>query len=327
MECINNFKKRMSYEGMDYRKKRLEKARRTFERTLDIDMSALDLKVTDVNEVNITDSTKTIRCIVNDISNNDQKAFDEKWLLVRNEDNVDIGCYVLFDNAYWLINFKEAKSVSSHRKFVMKKCNQIIKYKHRGIVYDIPVVVRNLTQYSDGLQDIVYTSVPDNKLSISYGINYVTKDIKLGHRVMVGKEKVYRTTLIEDYQYNVSYDKEDGLGSAIVVFTALGHEDDLENNLADNNESDIIADLHIIGSDNTTPGGRYKYKLSENIYTKWEIEYLGNKNEYVDIKRSGDDCVLCVNSDMGLLGESFKLISLNNANIEQVSKNITITGF
>ena len=56
----------------------------------------------------------------------------------------------------------------------MKKCNQILKYKYGEVIYDIPVVVKNLVQYSDGMQDIVYTSMPDSKRSIIYGVNYIT---------------------------------------------------------------------------------------------------------------------------------------------------------
>ena len=328
MKALDNFRKRNSVGGVsNHREKLVFQMTKQFNRSLEEDPSSLDLRVTDVNEVNVSDSTKTIRVIVNDISNNDQKSFDEKWLLVSNEDNVDLGCYVEFDDALWLINFKESKSINSHRKFVMKKCNQIIKYKYEGVTYDIPVVVKNLTQYSDGLQDIVYTSMPDAKRNIMYGINVITKNIKLGQRVMINKSDVHRVTHIDDFQYNSSYDKHDGIATAIVVYTALRDTDDRDNNIADNEEDMSPIGFTIEGSDKVMPGGKFKYGLSEDKYTSWNIEYAGNEKGYVTLNRSGDDCILDIKSNMDLIGESFKLISLNNANIQQAEKEISVTGF
>lgn len=328
MECLNKFKRRVGNGGITDTRSRLNhQAKKKFERSLKIDPSAMDLKVTDVDEVNITENTKTIRVIVNDYSDNDQKAFDEKWLFTRIEDNVDVGCYVKFDDCYWLVNFKEHNSIKSHKKYIMKKCNQIVKYKYNGVTYEIPVVAKNLTQYSDGLQDIVYTSTPDNKLSLLYGVNHITKNIKLGQRVMINGTRVYRTTMVEDYQYNASYDGYDGIASAIVVFTALRDTDNKEDNMADNGEDDIVSGLSINGAEKVMPGGKFKYKLSEAKYTDWEVEYKGNQSGYVTLNRSGDDCILDIKSDMDLIGESFKLISLNGVNLQQAAKEISVTGF
>lgn len=328
MECLSKFRKRVGANGVyDTRSKLTYQAKREFERLLKVDPCALDVKVTDVGEVNISDSTKTIRVVINDVSDNDQRAFDEKWLFVKYEDNVDLGCYVWWDKCYWLVSFKEHNTMDSYKKFIMKKCNQIIKFVHDGVIYEIPIVVKNLTQYSDGLQDIVYTSMPDNKLSFTYGINFVTENIMIGSRVMVNRHNPYRVTMVEDYQYNSTYDKEDGIASAIAVYTAMRDTDDANGNLADNNIENSINGLTIVGMDSVMPGGKFKYSLSETKYSEWKIDYIGNKNGYVSLKRSGDDCILDIKADMGLIGSKFKLISLNGVNLPQTEKEIIVSGF
>ncbi|MGL4802036.1 MAG: hypothetical protein ACRC18_07195 [Cetobacterium sp.] len=328
MECLKLFRKRVGNNGVanasDLTRYEVGKE---FKRMLTYDPCSIDLKITDVDEVNITENTKTVRVIVNDVSDNDQKSFDEKWLFIENEHNVHIGCYALFDDCIWLINFKEHNSIGAYKKFIMKKCNQIVKYKYDGVIYDIPVVAKNLTQYSDGLQDVVYTSMPDNKLSLAYGVNHITKNIKLGQRVMLNGTRVYRTTMVEDYQYNASYQKHDGIASAIVVFTPLRDTDDVENNLADNDDTVNVVGLNIVGSDKVMPGSKFKYGLSEARYTDWKIEYKGSKSNYVTLKRGDGVCTLDIRSDMDLIGESFKLISINGVNLPQCEKEISVTGF
>lgn len=326
MSYFDMYKDRLMSQGRNRSERIVKTIEKNFEKTLAKDPASMLVPVTIPGEVNVTDKTRVLQVIINDFSNNDQKAFDEKWLFARLEDDVDLGCYVWWDNSYWLINFKESNSINAYKKFIMKKCNQIFKFKWNNIIYEIPAVVKNLTQYSDGMQDIVYTSMPDNKLSIMYGLNSVTQNIRLDNRIMINKEKSYRVTLVENYQYNSSYDEHSGIASSIIVHTALRDTDDADNNLADNNEVLKPLELHIEGLDKVMPGGRFKYKLSEVKYTEWGIEYIGDARGYVTLKRSGDDCILEIKPDMDLIGNKFKLISLNNVNLPQAVKEISVRG-
>jgi hypothetical protein len=328
MTYLSNYKKRVGLGGVsNTREKLIYQAKRQFEKSLQIDPSSLLLKVTNTDEVNISEDTREIKVIVNDYALNDQRAFDEKILLARIEDNVNIGCYVEFDGFIWLVNFEEHISVPSHKKFIMKKCNQILKYKYGEVIYDIPVVVKNLVQYSDGMQDIVFTSMPDSKRSIIYGVNYITKNIVLGDRLMLNKSGVYRVTHIDDFQYNANYDDHTGIATATIAHTAANNLDNFEDNLADNNNEVIDTKLHIEGLDNVMPSGKFKYNLSPAKYTDWTVEYIGKNKGYVSISRSGDDCILSIKSDISLIGSKFKLISLDVSNSSQAEKIIEVKGF
>lgn len=328
MTYLSNYKKRVGLGGVsNTREKLIYQAKRQFEKSLQIDPSSLLLKVTNTDEVNISEDTREIKVIVNDYALNDQRAFDEKILLARIEDNVNIGCYVEFDGFIWLVNFEEHISVPSHKKFIMKKCNQILKYKYGEVIYDIPVVVKNLVQYSDGMQDIVFTSMPDSKRSIIYGVNYITKNIVLGDRLMLNKSGVYRVTHIDDFQYNANYDDHTGIATATIAHTAANNLDNFDDNLADNNDEVIDTKLHIEGLDNVMPSGKFKYNLSPAKYTDWTVEYIGKNKGYVSISRSGDDCILSIKSDISLIGSKFKLISLDVSNSSQAEKIIEVKGF
>ncbi|MGL5191666.1 MAG: hypothetical protein ACRC7S_18655 [Cetobacterium sp.] len=328
MTYLSNYRKRVGIGNVsNSRDKLIFQAKRQFEKSLQIDSSSLLLRVGEIDEVNISETTRKIQVIVNDYSMNDQRAFDEKILLTRIEDNVDIGCYVEFDDSVWLVVYEEHNSIQSHKKFIMKKCNQILKYKYQGIIYDIPTVVKNLVQYSDGMQDIAYTSMPDAKRSITYGVNYVTKNIDVRQRVMINSKNIYTVTHIDDFSYNATYVNHDGIANAIVVHTAASSLDDFDNNLADNDDELENLDFHIQGEDNVMPGGKFRYNLSPAKYTSWEIEYIGKDVGYASINRDGDDCILTIRSDMNLIGNEFKLVSLNGVNVSQAEKIIKVKGF
>ena len=103
-------------------------AERTFERQLKESISSKRLKATLPGEINVLQNTNEMDCIVLDVANNDIKAFDQKYILTRKDENFDIGCYVEFDGAYWLAAFKEHKTSDVHKKFTLYKCNNIWSY-------------------------------------------------------------------------------------------------------------------------------------------------------------------------------------------------------
>ena len=175
--------------------------------------------------------------------------------------------------------------------------------------------MKNLTQYSDGLQDIVYTSVPDARRSITYSDNHVTYNIKLGHRFLVNKSNVYRVTHIQDFEYQASYNTANGIATCIAVHTSLLNEDDTDNNIAFNEE--VTNDTIMIGSN-----------LSYNMRNcTWNIEYTSNKRDYVKVSNKEGSCTVSVDMDFDLIGETFKLKALDFDGVVVSVKDITVVGF
>lgn len=317
MGLMDSFRKRVGHGGISNVKSRIiADARRNFERSLKNDPSSVTTRITNVGEVNISEDTRLVDCVINDYSENDQKTYDEKVIYLRHsEEDIGIGSYVEFDGFIWLIIFREHRAANVYRCFIMRKCNQVIKYEHQGTIYDIPCIVKNLTQYSDGLQDIVYTSVPDARRSITYSDNHVTYNIKLGHRFLVNNSNAYRVTHIQDFEYQADYNIANGIATCIAVHTSLLNEDDTDNNIAFNEE--VTNDTIMIGSN-----------LSYNMRNcTWNIEYTSNKRDYVKVSNKEGNCTVSVDMDFDLIGETFKLRALDFDGDVVLIKDITVVGF
>ena len=310
---LYNYRKRVSLGADDRRGKLITQAERTFERQLIESPSAKRLKATLPGEIDVLGNTNEIDCIILNISDNDIKAFDQKYLLVRKDENFDIGCYVEFDGAYWLATFKEHRTLDTHKKFTLYKCNNIWNYKKHGIVYRFPVYVQNLSLYSDGLADNKYTSQEDGKVSIYYGENPITKGISVNTRIMIGNRLVFRVTNINDYEFRSNHNGQCAIKSMLLQ-TTLVDKDDLNSNIAWNEESEIKeidTDIpKIVGDKKAMLGSKKIYKCSKEIDNKhWEIECSPELNQVIDFKvfDENDYCEIKFPTSVRFVGESIKL--------------------
>ena len=310
---LDNYRKRVSLGATDRREKLISQAERTFEKQLMESPSAKRLKATLPGEIDVLGNTNEIDCILLNISDNDIKAFDQKYLLVRKDENFDIGCYVEFDGAYWLATFKEHRTLDTHKKFTLFKCNNIWNYKKHGIVYRFPVYVQNLSLYSDGLADNKYTSQEDGKVSIYYGENPITKGISVNTRIMIGNRLVFRVTNINDYEFRSNHNGQCAIKSMLLQ-TTLVDKDDLNSNIAWNEESEIKeidTDIpKIVGDKKAMLGSKKIYKCSKEIDNKhWEIECSPELNQVIDFKvfDENDYCEIKFPTSVRFVGESIKL--------------------
>ena len=330
---LYNYRKRVSLGADDRRGKLITQAERTFERQLIESPSAKRLKATLPGEIDVLGNTNEIDCIILNISDNDIKAFDQKYLLVRKDENFDIGCYVEFDGAYWLATFKEHRTLDTHKKFTLYKCNNIWNYKKHGIVYRFPIYVQNLSLYSDGLADNKYTSQEDGKVSIYYGENPITKGININTRIMIGNRLVFRVTNINDYEFRSNHNGQCAIKSMLLQ-TTLVDKDDIENNIAWNEESEIKeidTDItKIVGDKKAMLGSKKVYKCSKDVEGKsWEIECSPELREVIVFETTDDGnkhCEIKFPTSVKFVGESVILkLFVNDAlkdTLEVVIKSI-----
>lgn len=248
----------------------------SFKKYLETTPTALLVPVTDIGEVVITEDTKKVLVSINDITNNDKRALDEKNLYVPKDTNVDIGCYLFYDNCYWLTVFKEHKEINAYKHFIIKRCNQFFNYKYKGQSYKIPISVENLTLYSDGMADNKYTSVADTKRQLYYANNYITKTIDIDTRIMLTNKTVFRVTSINDFEYNGRETGADGLIKAICLQDALISKDDTINNIAWNdlseNDNVIIPFDKIIGDEFINLGEENEYTIDYRRDVEWLLD-------------------------------------------------------
>ncbi|MCC0764813.1 hypothetical protein IR151_17605 [Clostridioides sp. ES-S-0006-03] len=248
----------------------------SFKKYLETAPTALVVPLTDIGEVTITDETKRVLVSINDITNNDKRALDEKYLYTPKDMNVDVGCYVFYDNSYWVTIFKEHQTINTKKHFVIKRCNQIFNYRYKGQMYEIPVSVENLTLYSDGMADNKYTSVSDTKRQLYYGSNPITKTIDIDTRIMLTGKTVFRVTSINDFEFNGRETGADGLIKAICLQDALISKDDTINNIAYNelseNDNVIIPFDKIIGDEFITLGEENEYTIDYMRDVEWLLD-------------------------------------------------------
>ena len=331
MSSIDRFRRRSQRNGKTPKEKMLNEIKRNFNKHIDESLAGYEVQATVPNEVNITENTRTIKCLINNVTLNDQRVLDEKYLHVNADEDIEIGCYIKWQDTYWLLMFMEHNSVQSHKTFTMRRCNSIIKYRLNDTVWDIPVSIENLTMYSDGLADLKLTSQPDSKRHISYGSNPVTRTIKLGHRLMIGRETVFRVTHINDFEYNSKFSGSNGLIKALVLNTSFISNDDKENGIAYNKQVIVEEsnDDAIDGETEICLGSISKYTVKNGSSNVWySIDFIDSKYEFATILEDGNGmCKVKVTNDSRFVGKKFILNVHSTGNKEPVaSMEIKIVG-
>lgn len=317
---IDRYRKRNLGENANIREQEVSEMLSEFDEYLNQSITSHEVYYTKVNELpDITTNEKKLM-IINDISDNDKKSYDEKKLLCSLDTNVEVGSYIFWDNSWWLIIFSENKSVKTCKKFTMNRCNQYLNYVYQGKLYKIPITINALTLYSDGMSDRVYTSTGDAKNRVYFGTNLITRTIDVGTRMMITNKTVYRVTNLTDFEYN-SNTGDNGLISAIILQTNMLKEDDVENNIAYNevSKNDVSK---IKGEDEI-------YLYDENEY---EVEYEGEVEfildfDYVNtviISQGNNKCIVRHNDSMSDVGSNVSLIARDKNTQETIDTKIIL---
>ncbi len=106
------------------------------------------------------------------------------------------------------------------------------------------------------------------KRQVWYGNNPITRLLKVGTRVMLTHNTVFRITHINDFEFVGNETGSDGIIKALVLQTGVLKQDDLENNIAYNDNSEIAQEdenLEIIGSDRIYVGSYKDYNINKKF--------------------------------------------------------------
>lgn len=295
-DYIKKYKDRISL-GTGSRKEKFKKQiKNNFERYLKEVPTANYIKLTEPDEVCITENTREVLCSVVDITSNDKRALDEKFIEFSYDCNAKEGCYFEFEGHTWLLIHEEVKTMGVFKKFTAVKCNQFLKYRYKGEVYNIPVSIASLTMYSDGISDNKYTYSQDAKRSIRMGSNPITRNwCKIENRVMFPRADIFKITHIDDFVIN-------GVIDILVSQCALSERDDVVNLIPynpDGEKEPELKEVEILGAKRIAIGESATYSLNtalENV--KWEViprneniqyfKVLDNTPSHIKILASSD---------------------------------------
>ena len=244
MSYIKMYKHRTIRDSKNSQDLLASKQKFLFDKFLIDNANAYTVSISRPNSPTIFDDD-TIRCLITDYSENDVNWGEEKVLYVSLDENIECGCYVKWMNRNWLITGEDLKGFNRYRKLIMKKCTTSVNLLHEGKIYEIPSVVSNLTKYTDGKVDLKSLgSVPDGKRSLAFGVNEVTRYIKLTHRIMLSRDTVYELVHKDDFS-------KEGIFEFIALQVPLHEKDDLLRNLAWNKDDKV---LHTPPTDDTVIG-------------------------------------------------------------------------
>lgn len=325
MNYFELYKSRVLGEEPNIREKETSEMVNEFDEYLNQSLTSHEVYYTKKNELPDISKNEKKLMIINDIAKNDKKAYDEKKLLCSIDTDIDVGSYVFWDDSWWLIIFSENKTVKTCKKFTMNRCNQYLNYVYEGELYKIPMTVTALTLYSDGMADMIYTSTGDAKNRVSFGSNPITRTIDVGTRMMISHKTVYRVTNLTDFEYN-SKINEIGLITALILQTAMIHEDDKENNIAYNNISKKDHIGKIIGEDEIYLCEKNEYSIEDyngQIEYRLDFDYVNTKI----ISQGNNKCMVYHNDSMNEVGSSILLIAKDKETQETVDmKSILVRG-
>ncbi|GAA0102510.1 hypothetical protein UT300012_32250 [Paraclostridium bifermentans] len=321
MSYYDRFKRMNNLYGTNVAEESTSKGRIDFKDMLENDLSPTVHEVMlRVNEKEDISENKVVKVDVGNVGNNDQREFDEKYVKFAYDERVTIGSQVDWKDKTWLIVHEEEMSFDIYQNFTMKWCNNVLRHKLNGVIYEIPIVVSNLTLYSDGMSDMVYISTQDGKRNLLMSDNDLTRNINIDTRVMLTNNTVYRVTHIDDFT-------QKGVRNVTMIQVELHSLDDLENNIAYNNDSEMVetpTDICIGGEDIIYIGSFNEYEvLNSNESYDWNIE--GNP-ECLTIIKHENKCIIECEGNSSYIGEKFKL-QLIKDNLVIDEKIIKVRGF
>ncbi|MGL4655820.1 MAG: hypothetical protein ACRCWM_08050 [Sarcina sp.] len=325
MDWLQVHKKKVLGNAINIKEKEKKEGRDNFKSLLNNSPTGIEVSYTKLGEFPDLETNEKVKVVINDKTDNDIKAYDHKKLMCEVDVPIEIGSYVFWQNFWWIVIFKEHKSLELNKRFTMAKCNRYINHRYKGQVYKIPAIVQSLTLYSDGLADITYTSSGDAKNRIQVGNNVVTKSFDIGTRIMVTNKTTFRITNLTDFEYNSTGMDSDGLISAMILQTVMVGEDDIENNIAYNKDEVVNNGSLIEGNNEIHLGETNDYKINYSGEIDFNLDFT-----YINIKivnRDLNSCTVYHDLEMDDIGKTVMLIATDRVTHETIDmKNILVRG-
>jgi hypothetical protein len=220
--------------------------------------------------------------------NNNKDLSDDKYMIVENSSNVQVGSYVNWRDEVWMVFSHEHKTIPTHKQMKVKQSNHVIKWmigdKICGNGHGYHAFIQNQTLYTLGVSTSGHHAwIVNAKMMMYLQDNEESRAIKIGQRIVIGGA-VYQV-MFKDYV------SRKGLINYLLEQDMVHDSDNLElgvanyyNNSTENSDSTqeptgTTKEIVVTGSDKARIGTLVTYeanvfqdgtKVSESI-TEWTI--------------------------------------------------------
>ena len=323
-DYLHKFRRKIDINGCSQSSSETIELRENFNEMVDQKLAPTVHTVKYVKKENVgTDLEGTkININIENVAYNDQKTNDEKFVNFKWDSNVKIGDEFYWHDTWWILYHEEKLAIFSHKTYVCKKCNFIYNMKFNGEVYQIPLLLTNLTLYSDGMADRVAMSAEEGGRRITYPVNDLTKNLVIGSRIMLSNDTIYEIAHMDDFS-------RVGVVDAVLNQIFFNSQDDKENIIAwnDFNEKN---EASILGDEVLRLGANAVYTNPFNLSALpiWEIDAEDNCvwiDTTYDNSSNGNVRLQCT-KDMSYIGTTVTLRVTNRRTNVVCVKTIKIGG-
>lgn len=223
-----------------------------------------------------------------DVSENDQKSNDEKFVHFKYDLDVKSGDQIYWHDTWWILYHEERKTILASKTFTCKRCNFNYNIEINNVKYNFPVLLTNLTLYSDGMADQTYMSNQDGSRRITISDNEHSKFVRIGTRIMASKDTVYEVCHIDDFSRH-------GVKDCMLKQVFISSKDDRDNLVAWNefNNDSIEEENMILGENVIRLGANEIYTFTTSVKDcrpEWIVEAEDNCVEIDTTYDNSQDC-------------------------------------
>lgn len=223
-----------------------------------------------------------------DTSENDQKSNDEKFVHFKYDLDVKSGDQIYWHDTWWILYHEERKTILASKTFTCKRCNFNYNIEINNVKYNFPVLLTNLTLYSDGMADQTYMSNQDGSRRITISDNEHSKFVRIGTRIMASKDTVYEVCHIDDFSRH-------GVKDCMLKQVFISSKDDRDNLVAWNefNNDNIEEENMILGENVIRLGANEIYTFTTSVKDcrpEWIVEAEDNCVEIDTTYDNSQDC-------------------------------------
>ena len=256
----------------------------------------------------------TTNVLISDVNRLEQVK-DLKFLHVKLDSTLDSGSYIIWNGETWLVSNQEYNAVQSHKSYFIIKCGININVQLGSEHYNFPIVINNLTLYSDGSKELVNLTVSSAKYTIQIAENDITNTIEVGSRFII-RGRAFEVSLIDDFTNK-------NIRTLTVCETVVNSLDDLVNDKPYNGEikEETTERIAILGNDAIFIGETAEYTC-KYAYS-WRID--GNSALKL-VLNDEKICKVKCKSDNELIGTTAKIVALDVYGFVVIEKTITIRG-